>query len=87
MAEELTTDLRACAQPFDGTGHIAGKYLYRAADRIDADRKRIAELEAEVAGFRAAIDRAGMVFINHPDPTQFEVAFKPGHPAILKLET
>jgi hypothetical protein len=60
---------------------------WAAEKEVGKRDKRIAELEAEVAGFRAAIDRAGMVFINHPDPAQFQIAFKPEHPAISKIET
>lgn len=44
---------------------------HEAAARIEA-------LEAQVAGLHAAIERAEMVFINHPDPSQFEIAFRSG---------
>lgn len=31
---DLERDMRACASGYDGTGHIAQKYLMRGADRI-----------------------------------------------------
>lgn len=43
----LERDMRACASGYDGTGHIAQKYLMRGADRIAELERR---LEALVAG-------------------------------------